>query len=286
MNGLVTAFKAELYIALRSNSNRMAILLPSIVVLIQHSLTKVQETGQMARDALLNDSGFGASDPPITAYAYFVDGLSNGMTILALFLVALCAYSFAYDRDTGLLRHLLIRRVSRTNVLLAKLLQLHLIAFTALLLLILTNWFISGLFWEFGPVVEDGFELIGEEEIRSEILLGLKLALLPIPAAIAFGVLVSVVTQSTTQAVATALGITLAIDIFKSTLGDYSYYLFASFQPSLIDQSYLQDVSRIVRGFSDVLIDERVLLLNTWIPIPQMLLLAVIALILVQRRKV
>jgi len=134
--------------------------------------------------------------------------------------------------------------------------------------------------------VEDGFELIGEAEIRSEIWLGTKLALLPFPAAIAFGLLISVVAQSTTQAVTTALGITLAIDIFKSTLGDFSHYIFASFQPSLIDQSYLQDVSRLVRGYSDVLIDDRVLLLNTWIPIPQMLLLAAIAVVLVRRKKV
>ena len=135
-------------------------------------------------------------------------------------------------------------------------------------------------------MVEDGFELIGEAEIKSEIWLGIKLALLPIPAAIAFGLLISVVTQSTTQAVTTALGITLAVDIFKSTLGDYSHYVFASFQPSLIDQSYLQEVSRMVRGFSDVLIDERVLMLNTWVPLPQMLLLAIVALVLVQRKKV
>ena len=91
--------------------------------------------------------------------------------------------------------------------------------------------------------------------------------------------------HSTTQAITTALGITLAIDIFKSTLGDFSHYLYATFQPSLLDQSYLQDVSRIVRGFSDVLVDERVQQLNWWVPWPALLIFLCLALVIVQRRK-
>ncbi len=286
MEGFITAIRAELFVALRCNSSRVTVFLPALIVLAQLTLTRLREVGELAREALLNESSFSPNAPDSTAYGYFVDGLSTGLTILVLILVALAAYSFAYDRDTGLVRHLLIRRISRPALLLAKLVQLHIVAMVALVLLFALSWFCSGLFWEFGAVVEDGFELIGEAEIRSEIWLGTKLALLPFPAAIAFGLLISVVAQSTTQAVTTALGITLAIDIFKSTLGDFSHYIFASFQPSLIDQSYLQDVSRLVRGYSDVLIDDRVLLLNTWIPIPQMLLLAAIAVVLVRRKKV
>lgn len=286
MEGFLTALRAELFIATRSNSSRVTVLLPTLIVIAQLAATRLREVGEQARDALLNGSGFGSSGPVTNAYGYFVDGLGTGLTILILMLVALAAYSFAYDRDTGLIRHLLIRRISRSALVLAKLAQLHIVALLSLLLLLISTWLCSGLLWDFGAIVEDGFELIGEAEIQTEILLGIKLAVLPIPAMIAFGLLVSVVTQSTTQAVTTALGITLAMDIFKSTLGDYSHYLFASFQPSLIDQSYLQEVSRIVRGFSDVLIDERVLLLNTWVPLPQMLLLAAISLVLVQRRSV
>ena len=130
-----------------------------------------------------------------------------------------------------------------------------------------------------------GKKLISESEIREEIALGIQLALLPLPAAIAFGLLISVSAQSATQAVSTALGITLAIDIFKGLLGDLALYLYASFQPSLIDQSYLQSVSRIVRGYSDVLIDDRVLQLNMWVPFPALLIFFAASLWIVQRRK-
>jgi len=63
-------------------------------------------------------------------------------------------------------------------------------------------------------------------------------------------------------------------------------YLYASFQPSLIDQSYLQSVSRIVRGYSDVLIDDSVLQLNMWVPFPALALFFAAGLWIVQRRKI
>ncbi|MCB1670947.1 MAG: ABC transporter permease subunit, partial [Pseudomonadales bacterium] len=272
------------YIALRNYANRIAVLAPLLIVAAQLILTRLGQAGTAAREALLNESPFGAEATDVTAYGYFVDGLGTGLTLLVLILVALAAHSFAFDRDTGLLRHLLIRRVSRPAVIAAKLVQLHLTALLALLVLLAGTWLLCAWLWEFGPVVEDGFELIGEAEIRSEIALGLRLALLPLPAVIAFGMLVSVLTNSTTQAVTTALGINLAIDIFKATLGDSAYYLYATFQPALLDQSYLSDVGSLVRGFSDVLIDSRFLTLNTWIPLPQMLILVLLSLWLVQKR--
>ena len=285
MNGLGIAIKSENFVALRSFASKLIVFAPSIVVVLQYLVVKITETGQQARDSLLGSSSFEeliASN----AYGYSVDGLTTGLTMLGLLLVGQSAYSFSYERDLGVIRHLFIRRISRTNLILAKLIHLHVLAILSLLLLMAVSFIVSGIFWEFGPIVEDGFELIGVAEIRSEIRLGLQLAIIPIPASIAFGLFISVISQSATQAVTTALGITLAIDIFKATLGDFAYYLYATFQPSLLDQSYLQDVSRIVRGYSDVLVDERVQLLNIWTPLPALLIFLVLALWIVQRRKV
>ena len=97
--------------------------------------------------------------------------------------------------------------------------------------------------------------------------------------------LVSICAQSATQAVTTALGITIAIDIFKGVMGDFSQYIYASFQPSLLDQSYLQDVSRLVRGYSDVLIDDRMVLLNTWVPWPTFFLFVVVSMLLIGQKR-
>ncbi|MDD9897069.1 MAG: ABC transporter permease subunit [Gammaproteobacteria bacterium] len=285
MNGFVTALKSEMFIALRTFSSKLIILAPALIVVLQNLLLWVTETGQAARDSLLGNASF---DEVVSAnaYGYFVDSMSTGLTMLGLLLVAQAAYSFSYERETGMVRHLLIRRVSRPALMLAKLLHLHLLAVASILVLLIAAYLCSGLFWEFGPIVEDGFELISEEEILFEIHTGLQLALMPIPAAIAFGLLISVLSQSATQAVTSALGITLVMDIFKGMLGDYANFLYARFQPSLIDASYLQDVSRIVRGYSDVLVDEEVLQMNLWVPIPALLLFVAVTLVLIQGKKI
>ena len=285
MNGLLVAIKSEIFVALRTFASKLIVTAPALIAAAQLILVKLTEAGQQARDGILGGSSFEQSAAN-NAYGFFVDGLSTGLTMLGLLLVAQGAYSFSYDRDIGSIRHLLIRRVSRHSMLTAKLIHLHLLALLSTLLLLTTSYLLSGILWEYGAIVEDGFELISEQEIREEIGLGLRLALVPLPTAIAFGLLISVSTQSATQAVTTALGITLAVDIFKGLLGDMANYLYASFQPSLIDQSYLQSVSRIVRGYSDVLIDDSVLQLNMWVPFPALALFFTAGLWIVQRRKI
>ena len=283
MNGFTAALRSELLVARHTLGARLVIIVPVILVLLQFLFTKLGEASSAARDNLLGSSSF---DDQLAnnAWGYFVDGLNTGLTVLGLLLVAQAAYSFSSDRDSGAIRHLIIRRCSRSAVILAKLVQLHLLAFASIILLALSSYFLSGQFWEFGAVVEDGFELISEDEIRTEIALGLRLALLPLPASIAFGALVSVAASTSNQAVVSALGISLILDIFKSMLGGTADYLYASYQPSLINQSYLEEVSRLVRGYSDVLIDDRLLQLNTWVPFPALILFIFATLVIVNRR--
>ena len=285
MNGFVTALKSELFIALRTFASKLILLAPALVVILQNVLLWITETGQAARDSLMGSPSF---DEVVTSNAsvYFVDSMRTGLTMLGLLLVALAAYSFSFDRDTGLVRHLLIRRISRPALVVAKLVHLHLLALLSFIVLLITAYIFSDLFWQFGPIVEDGFELISEDEILFEIQTGLHLAIVPLPAAIAFGLLISVCAQSATQAVTTALGVTLAIDIFKSMLGDYANFLYARFHPSLIDASYLQDASRIVLGYYDVLVDENLLQMNLWVPIPTLIIFVSVTLVVIQRKKI
>ncbi len=285
MHGYFKALRSELFVAVRTMPARLIVIMPAVIVFARLLLQKITQSGTEARESLLGQSSFGDSNVANNAYGYFVDGLITGLTLISLTLVAYAAWSFASDRDTGALRHVLIRSASRRALLLAKLTMVLMVGILAFLLMLLTVTISAGGFWEFGPVVEDGYELIGTEEIRTEIMLGLQLALLPLPTAVAFGLLVSVLTNSSTQAVTVALGATLAMDIFKGLLGNMSHYLYVTFQPSLIDQSYLRDVSRLVRGYSDVLVDQRILDLNMWVPLPQMLLLVILALVIVPWRK-
>ena len=285
MNGFAIALKSELFIARHTFSSKLIVLAPAVLAVLQTLLEWITETGAATRNNLLSNPTFD-DIVNLNAYGHFVDGMKTGLTVLGLILVAQAAYSFSYDRDTGMLRHILIRRASKPALIFAKLLQINLIGLISILLLIITTYVTSSLLWEFGAIVEDGFELISEEEILAEIATGLQLAIIPLPAAIAFGLLVSVIAQSATQAITTALGITLAIDIFKSMLGDYADYVYARFQPSLIDASYLQDVSRIVRGYSDVMINEGVLQLNLWMPIPTLIIFVGLTMIFIHNKSI
>jgi len=282
MSGFPAALRAELYVARRSNAARLAVVLPAITATAQLLLAGVRSSSQQAQGALMGAGNDFAID---SAWGYYVDGLLTGLTLMGLVLVAYTAWSFASDRDTGAIRHLLIRRSSRRAVVLAKFVSALLLALIALVLMVSVITATGAWLWDFGPVVEDGYELIGTDEIREELALGLRLALLPIPTAIAFALMVAVLTQSATQAVTTALGLTLALDIFKGSMGTLSQYLYVDYMPSLIDQSYLNDVSRLVRGYSDVLLDPDILQLNQWVPLPQMLLLLGLTLIVVSWRR-
>lgn len=292
MQGLLTAIRAEIFVFVHSRSIQLLCVIPALVAALQLLLVRSLAASNEARAALMGTQtsddfgggGFGNVEGA-DAWGALVDALGTGLTLISLILIAYAAWSFASDRDQGVLRHLLIRRVSRPALVLSKLIQAHLLALVSILLMLLVTFGSAALLWDFGPVIEDGYELIGTADIHAELRLGISLALIPLPAAIALGVLVSVMCNSTTQALSVALGLTLGLDLFKSVLGSAADYLYASYLVSLLDESYLGDVARLVRGYSDVMIDPAVLQLNQWVPWPQMVLFVALALLWVRRKK-
>ena len=279
MNRLATALRAELFIARYSLGACLVVLAPLLLACAQLLIAALGDASAAAQQTLIGEETVATN-----GYGNWVDSLVTGFTALGLLITGYSAHSFAADHELGALRHRLIRLSSRTQIVIVKLLLLHLLALASLLLLILGSWLLSTALWELGPVIEDGYELISEGEILDEIHLGLRLAVFPLPAAIAFGVLLSVVAQSAMQSLSLALGLTLAFDVFKTSLGDMAGYVYARFQPSLIDASYLGDVARLARGYSDVLIDERLLVLNLWSPLPAFLLCLGLSLFVVRTK--
>ncbi len=278
--GILIALKAEWFVASRNWKLWSLVGLPSLASILHLLLIRLNNASANVRQSL----GGGAIENNDYAYGYFVDGLSTGFLLTYLLFVAMSAYTFAIDRDHGVIRHAVIRQSSRRAIVIAKIILLHGLAVLACIGVFTCSLLIVSGLWDFGPVVEDGYELISVAEIESEIRIGLILALLPLPACLCFGAMLSVFANSALQAVTIALGASLLLDIFKGALGHGAYYFYTSFQPSLLDNSYLKEVSRIVRGFSDILVDEQVMQLNYWIPIPQAFVFLMVALILVKRK--
>ena len=281
MSPFLIAMRAELFVALRQRRLWLLLLLPTVAAIIRLLLIRINVASANLQQSL---SGRTPSENVDFAYGYLVDGLLTGLVFIYILFMAMAAFSFSSDRDQGTVRHLIIRQSSRLQVLAAKALVLHGQAIIACICLFVITFLLSAIFWDFGPVIEDGYELISVAEIHDELRTGIILALLPLPACLCLGVFFSVVTNSALQAVSVAVGISLLLDIFKGALGSKANFLYLNFQPSLLDNSYLHEVSRIVRGFSDVLIDEQVMQFNYWLPIPQAIIFLIVALVLVRRK--
>ena len=279
--GLAAALQSEVFVLVRSWKTWLLITLPTLVSACHLLLIKANAASAQLQQTI---SGRPSESGADYAYGYLVDAFSTSLILIYLVFLAYGAFAFASDRDSGAIRHSVIRRSSRAAVLSAKVIVLHGMTVASCLLAFISAWTVCALLWDFGPVIEDGYELISVAEIHQEIRTGLVLALLPLPACLCLGMLLSVIANSALQAVSLALGISLLLDIFKGALGNIAPYLYINFQPSLLDNSYLSEVARIARGFSDILIDEDMVQLNYWIPIPQAIFLLVIALLWVRRK--
>jgi ABC-type transport system involved in multi-copper enzyme maturation permease subunit len=279
INGIFTAFKSECYVLSKSRILWLLLLLPVAASFIKMTMINMKNIG----NNVINSVNSG-TETTVTGYGFMVDGLSIGLITIYLLFLGFSAYTFAIDSERGITRHSVVKSISRSELVMAKYFFLCILAFLSLVILLSGTWLTANLFWDLGPLIEDGYQIIGVEEIKREIYQGLKLALLPLPACLSFGLLFSVCARSAIQAVCLALGAGLLLDVFKPALGDLQHYIFFSFQPSLIDHSYLKDVQRIVSGFSDVLIDDRIHQLNLIVPFPEALLFLIITIIVIHRR--
>lgn len=279
LNSFKTALKAEYFILLRSPTSWLLLILPAAASILKMGLIWMKNAGAQMMSPINSNL-----ETTVTGYGFMVDGLLMGFIVTWLLFLGYSAYTFVIDIERGVARHRVVRSSSRSELVISKYLALCILALLSVVLTILITWLAANLFWDLGPLIEDGYEIIGVAEIKREIFLGLKLAILPLPACLAFGLLFSVWARSAIQAVSLAIGSALLLDLFKHLFGKFQHYIFSSFQPSLIDHSYLNDVQRIVSGYSDVLMDDRIHKLNLWVPVPEAILLIILSLIVINRR--
>ena len=101
----------------------------------------------------------------------------------------------------------------------------------------------------------------------------------------AFGLLVSSFAATATTAVAAALGLFLAFDLFKDALGEAHYWVFASHVPTPWDTSAWSELPGVVRGFSDAGFPEALLRVGWAVAPPAALLCVVVACLALGRRR-
>lgn len=282
--GFLVAVKSEAWLAVRNISTYLVILLPFVFVVVYLLLNKMAEMGREVQQRFINADTIGSSEI-ITGYGHLADSLLVALTSTVLIATTYAAWTFSNDCRTGSVRHVVIRVASRHALILSKFALTHVLAALSLLLAMLAAFFLAEALWSYQAVVEQGYELIAETEIHSELFRGVGLAAITVPAAIALGTLVSVSARSPVQAVLITLSILVVYGFFQPYLGTYAEFCFLTFTPMLLDDAYIRDVSEIVRGYSDVYTSETKILFNVLTPIIEGICLCVLTYFVLDRRR-
>ena len=288
MRGTWLTLRAEAFRLRRSRSTWLALTFLILVSAARVFAARVAE-GVARAEALAGGRLAAAGEESAglasgRGWAPLVDGWRTGLSAATLLLLLHAARTIAADRESGVLRLALTRSASRGAVVLAR-------ALLALLLLV-AAFFACGLgafaaaaaFFDFGPLVEDGYEFLTTAELRGELTVAALAALPPLIATYSFGLLVSAANRSAAASVGVALSLFLSFDLFKEALGEAQYWVFASFVPSFVDGSALREMSGLARGFSDAGFPSEILHRNMLLPWPQAAVFVALACWIVARR--
>jgi len=221
---------------------------------------------------------------PSNAYGPLVDGWSTGLTVGAMLLLIAASRSVAGDLESGLLRMASSRSASRSALALGRCLLGIPLCVGVMFATAAGAGIAAWMLFAFGPVVEDGYELMSEPELRAQLLMAVATTTPSLIATWAFGVLVSSASRSAAVAVGATLVLYLGFDLFKEVLGVHRYWVFAAFNPSFVDNSYIKEVAGMARGFSDAGFTEGLLNQNLILPWPEAVALMALTGLVLSRR--
>lgn len=287
MRGSLAVFRAE---GVRLASGRLtwvaALAVAGVSVLRvkgEQALIAASRNAAVQR-ALQRGAELPADPGPANAWAPWVEGWLAGLTLGTLLLLVLAARSLAGDRESGLLPLATTRSVTRGGLvggraLLGVPLVLGLLAITGL-----ASWLAANAWFSFGPLVEHGYEILSAVELRHETQRAVLAVVGPLLTTWIFGVTISALVSSSSVAVGLTLTTWLGFDLFKQVLGEGQRWVFASFAPSLVDTSAMEELTGVTKGLSDAGFSEAIMNMNLTLPWPQALLLLGLAWIVTARR--
>ncbi len=274
MSGVLRTLHAEAFRLRKTRTVGWSLVFLAVVAAARVFAAHV---GTAVSSVSANAASASEGDVSGTAWGPFVDGWRTALSAATLLLLLHATRSIAADRESGILRVTWTRATSRgASVVARALLSLGLIV-AAFAVTGVAAFVTAGALFDFGALVEDGYEFLTAAELRVELATA-ALAVLPAFAATyAFGLAVSAATRSATVATNVALSVFLAFDLFKEALGGAQQWVFAAFVPSFVDGSALSAMSGVARGFSDAGLSPRFLELSLIVPSVQALVFLVLA---------
>ncbi|MEZ6013878.1 MAG: hypothetical protein R3F49_02080 [Planctomycetota bacterium] len=250
MRGTFRVLRAEW---MRLVSARTAWVAAALLVLVPILRVAASVAGQRL-EALEQEARGGAGSIGLdggTGWAPFVDGWRAGLVLGLALLLVHAARALAGDRETGVLRIAVTRSASRTGALAGRALLGPIMVLIVAALTGLGAFAAARFAGDFGPLVEDQFEIAPASELALELTRSLCVSLLGLCAVHAFGLLVSTAARGAVIALAASLATLLLWDVFKGSLGDAKWWFFASHATTFIDGSAMNEMAGVARGYSD-----------------------------------
>jgi ABC-type transport system involved in multi-copper enzyme maturation permease subunit len=282
MSGVLLVLHAEAYRLLHARTTWVGGAFLALVAGLRVLAARVAQTASRAEALAAGRSNAGELEN--SAWGPFVDGWRAGLAAATILLLVHAATTLAADRESGVLRLSVTRSSTRAATVIGRALLAPVFVVCAVVVTGVAAWAASSAFYEFGPLVEDGYELLSKEELLTELRRAALAVLPPLLATYCYGLFVSAFSRSATSAVGVALSSWLAFDLFKDVLGPSQYWVFASFTPSLVDGSAMQEMAGVARGYSDAGFAEGLYRMNMTLPWPEGLLLVALACWILSRR--
>ncbi len=287
------AFRHDFVRSIRDGRLLLVLALPALIGMASIAFRHAAHAGYLAE----MEAGTLASTSDVTAFEGIGHGLSEGLPLLALILIALGSQSLAADLGRGTLRNLVLRPVRRWQLAAGKGLALLALAFLSYLVLLGASAAAAAWYFDFG----DAVELVGS--LRKPVVLvpaaelwpALGLACVaPLPGLFAYaglGFAVGSLTRGAAPALGLSLGAMLSLDFgrtvaraFKVGQTRFEAFLPSAYLPSpLGDTSHVQYYRQLAEGVASARFDYAA---TWWMPLVWGLLGFALGTLVLTRRRI
>lgn len=275
MSSCMGVLRAEIYRLLHSRAVHLSAFFVALVAALrvwgEHAMQATARASIVQR--ALERHAEPPEPVPLNAYAPLVEGWLSALTVGSLLLLILASRSLAADRESGVLRLARTRSASRGTLVLGRVLLGVPLVLGLVLISGISAWITAATLFEFGPLVEHGYEILSAEELNQELWRAVIAVIPPLLASWTFGLAISAIARSPSMALGASLAAYLGFDLFKQVLGEGQWWVFAAFAPSFVDTSALQEMTGVARGLSDAGYSEELYNMNLILPWPEALLL-------------
>lgn len=232
---------------------------------------------------------------PVNGFRFFAIGVRYGLAMGVMFLMLVAGLIVASESGQGTLKMILVRPLHRHDIFGAKVLAAFAYAMVLLVVVAAVAFGVAAGCSDFADVIdpeyddpENPYVFTTALEMWQHVKRALVLLVLPLLATAALGLAVSVTFENPGVASGTALVSFLGLEITKAFLDrrEAAWYLFNTYLPTFVDNSYVAVLRGNAEGMSDAIWPEAMWQWNVWVPAVTLIVLVVTSGVVFRRKAI